>query len=101
MQSPNEKNLYLFSTAEIWQGGMSTDTTKNFTRQLDYYRDIGVTTEATDLVIKKSSGTNKNWWLRVQYNYGNGFFYNVRYTGEYVIDYARSIAGVSPAFRLA
>ena len=93
--------LYLFSTAEIWQGGMSTDTTKNFTRQLDYYRDIGVTTEATDLVIKKSSGTNKNWWLRVQYNYGNGFFYNVRYTGEYVIDYARSIAGVSPAFRLA
>ena len=93
--------LYLFSTAEIWQGGMSTDTTKNFTRQLDYYRDIGVTTEATDLVIKKSSGTNKNWWLRVQYNYGNGFFYNVRYTGQYVIDYASSIAGVSPAFRLA
>ena len=49
--------LYLLSTAEIWEQGTSNtidyDTAKDVTRQLDYYKNEGVTTSNYRKAIKK------------------------------------------------
>ena len=61
--------LYLLSTKEVWgKDGTSNiiinDTAEAETRQLDYYKNNGVTTSNYSGAIKQYSGTNTIWWLR-------------------------------------
>ena len=92
--------IYLLSTGEIWAQGTSNqieyDTARDVTRQLDYYKQKGVTTSNYGDAIK-NGGT---WWLRsalsdcTDYSYGvsnGGYRYN--YTAE-------EAHGVAVAFRL-
>ena len=50
--------LYLLSTAEVWAQGSSNtieyDTARDNTRQLDYYKNLGVTTSNKSGAIKKN-----------------------------------------------
>lgn len=92
--------LYLLSTKEVWgKEGTSNvinyDTTDAYTRQLDYYKDQGVTTS-------NYSGAKKNgyWWLRAApSNYIAGFYFVNTYGGWTSIN-ANYSYGVAPAFRI-
>ena len=92
--------LYLLSTSEIWENGFSGDKAKDLTRQLDYYKEKGVTNKNYSAVIKKLDNSNEYWWLRPEFSSAYGF-YLVNKTGGYSFSQANSAYGVSPAFRIA
>ncbi len=101
--SPEDK-LYLLAPKEIY-GDVSNedDSAADLTRQLDYYKIKGVTTNEKDCngAIKKDSGGKTYfWWLRsANYSDFNGF-YTVSYIGCWSAGNASSRDGVSPAFRI-
>ncbi len=95
--------LYLLSTAEVWSQGINSDTARDKTRQLDYYKIKGVTTNREDwngAIKKDSTGSAYWWWLRsARSDSGNGF-YGVYFNGGWYGSPARATCGVSPAFRI-
>ena len=96
--------LYLLSTAEVWAQGssntISTDTARDNTRQLDYYKNLGVTTSNYSGAIKKNGTWDGNWWLRAADSSNTYFFLSVNSNGAYD-NYVASLGnGVAPAFRL-
>ena len=101
--------LYLLSTHEVWEdvdGSTSSgidyyDTAYNNTRQLDYYKNAGVTTSNYSGAIKQNSGSNYHWWLRSANSNFVYYFYNVYYYGDWNNIYANNTNGVAPAFRIA
>ena len=97
--------LYLLSTAEIWsQGRVNTidhDTARDKTRQLDYYKEKGVTTNSYAAATKKdSSGSISWWWLRSARSISDNYFYIVGDNGNWYDLYADATLDVSPAFRI-
>ncbi len=97
--------LYLLSTAEIWAQGtyntIDSDSARDKTRQLDYYKDKGVTTSSYASAIKKdSAGTAAWWWLRSARSSINDNFYIVGSIGNCNGSSAIGTYGVSPAFRI-
>ena len=99
-----EDYLYLLSTAEVWENGTSnttsTDTARNYTRQLDYYE--GVTTNSYAKAIKNnnSAGSASWWWLRSAKSGSSTNFYGVNGNGSWTGIGASGTGGVSPAFRI-
>jgi len=106
--SPNKTStdkLYLLSTAEIWVGGDSYDTARNVTRQLDYYKNKGVTSNNYSAAIKlykEYTGSTSWWWLRSAYSRNTYYFYAVSSSGDcnYINSANSSITDVAPAFRI-
>ena len=92
--------LYLLATAELYEDGEDIDTAKNLTRQLDYYKSIGVTINSYSGAIKKSGTTATDWWLRSFYKTNNQHIYSVQRTGRVAHSMANLSIGVSPAFRI-
>ena len=93
--------LYLLSIAEVLKDGDSYDTARDKTRQLDYYKEKGVTTSSKDGAIKKdSTGLAAEWWLRCATSWNSNFFYTVVDDGDWGSDSAVNTRGVSPAFRI-
>ena len=106
--------VYLLSPAEIFDGLTGNDADK--TRQLDYYKKLGVTTANYEKAIKKYNAINSPWWLRSYYRNSytllsnpilaaiipsTSTFYYVTSDGNY--DYAVdevNTYGISPAFRI-
>ena len=98
--------LYLLSTKEVW-GKEATSHTINYdtaeaeTRQLDYYKNKGVTTSNYSGAIKQYNSSNAHWWLRsASSSYTNAFFAVIG-DGDWNDYDAYSIRGVAPAFRIA
>ncbi len=106
--------LYLFAAHEVWEytpdyttsySGIdinTNDTTYDITRQLDYYKEKGVTVAETSFngPARKNYGDSySRWWLRSALYYNDYLFYGVDYghTGTYV---SSEEGGVSPAFRV-
>ena len=97
--------LYLLSPTEIWSdwksnSGSNYDTARDVTRQLDYYKNEGVTTSNYSKAIKFYNSTDDWWWLRSARSIGDYSFYNVYYYGGWSYDSATDTYGVSPAFRI-
>lgn len=93
--------LYLLSTKEIYGKDRSMDTVSNETRQLDYYKENGVTDINYKEVIKKSNNSKAYWWLRSAYSfYSSYYFLSVTHYGDGSHDFASSSNGISPAFRI-
>ena len=98
--------LYLLSTKEVWgkeatSNIISEDTAEAETRQLDYYKNKGVTTSNLSGAIKQYNSSNSLWWLRSAYsNYAYSFF-RVNKRGDWSSYYATNTEGVAPAFRIA
>ena len=94
--------LYLLSTAEVWAQGSSNtisgDTAKDLTRQLDYYKNLGTSTNSYSGAIKKNGASA--WWLRTPSSNTNNYFYIVIESGDWSDDHANATNVVSPAFRL-
>ena len=95
-----QDKLYLFSRKEIW-GESNGETLFQETKQLDYYKNQGMTLEKYDGAIKKMNLTETWWWLRSSYSDNNISFLTVGSNGHYDIANSSYTGGVSPAFRMA
>ena len=92
--------LYLLSKKEVY-GEATYDTVDTETKQLDYYKNLGVTTSIYSGAIKQYNGSNLYWWLRSAISrYANRFLSVANYGGWAYTDAATSY-GFSPAFRIA
>ena len=102
--------LYLLATKEIWgkdgtSDTINDDTSDNQTRQLDYYKSNGITTNnysGASGAIKQYQVSNKDWWWWTRsattlYSYD---FYIVNAFGYRNCFYANHTYGVAPAFRV-
>ena len=99
--STSSDKLYLLSTKEVWNGGTGYDTAEAETRQLDYYKNNGVTKSNYSGAIKQYNGTNTIWWLRSAYSSATNFFFLVADSGGWSFSIANGTSGVAPAFRIA
>ena len=96
--------LYLLSTAEVWAQGssntISTDTARDVTRQLDYYKNLNTDTVNYSPAIKNNGTSAGYWWLRAASSGNSYSFYYVSYSGDWSYGSANNTRGVSPAFRI-
>ena len=98
--------LYLLSTKEVW-GKESTlntingDTAEVETKQLDYYKNSGVTTSNYSVANKQYQSVDCIWWLRSTPLYSSTTFFDVFSGGNNSLHTSSDAHGVSPAFRIA
>ena len=94
--------LYLLAPKEIYTDfNNSYDTAKDLTRQLDYYKNEGVTTSSCSKAIKINNSTASYWWLRSAKSVNISSFYFVyNAAGDWSTGTAYTTDGVSPAFRM-
>ena len=92
--------LYLLSTKEVWGSNPGNDTATAETRQLDYYKEKGVTTSNYSGAIKQYKGSNNGWWLRAARSFNSITFYYVSTSGVWNYNGAFDSSGVAPAFRI-
>ena len=96
-----QDKLYLLNAQEVWNGN-SYDTSVGTSKQLDYYKNQGVTASSYAGAIKQYNGANSKWWLRSAYSSFNAYnFLYVSIYGGWACDGAFISNGVSPAFRIA
>ena len=100
-----QDKLYLLNAHEVYEDARNkistSDTSYNNTKQLDYYKNQGVTTSSYAGAVKQYNGSNSYWWLRSACSrFDNDFLYvgNNGGWGEYIASFS---FGVSPAFRIA
>ena len=101
-----QDKLYLLSGHEVYEDGLGRpisdyEISYYSTKQLDYYKKKGVTTDNWAVVRKQYNGSINSWWLRSAYAYGANRFLNVDGRGDWIDGVASSSSGVSPAFRIA
>lgn len=97
--------LYLLATKEIWgkdgtSNSIDYDSSDSQTRQLDYYKSIGITTNNYSGAIKQYRGVNTSWWTRSANSTYSYRFYHVISYGEWKTFIAYRTSGVAPAFRI-
>ena len=101
-----QDKLYLLSGHEVYEDGASNqisakDTSYGNTKQLDYYKNKGITTSSYAGAIKEINGSNDYWWLRSADSSSASAFLSVWSFGYWREYSALSFSGVSPAFRIA
>ncbi len=101
-----QDKLYLLSIEEIYEdfaGSLDAqkDTAVGTSKQLDYYKNQGVTTSSYAGAIKQYNGSNSTWWLRSARSSDTDSFLLVASNGHWNGSYTSSYRGVSPAFRIA
>ena len=98
--------LYLLSSEEVF-GDFATssmaghDTSVGTSKQLDYYKNQGVTLSNFEKSIKQYEGNNDYWWLRSVSDDNPWCVYDVANTRGWSNTSAMSYDGISPAFRIA
>ena len=97
--------IYLLSAHEVWEDGTSnqvstSDTAYNNTRQLDYYKSKGVTTNSYSGAKKKYNGLASDWWLRAAYSNSDSRFLRVSLDGAWLYNSGATTLGFAPAFRI-
>ena len=93
--------LYLLAPKEIYTDyAETTDTAKDLTRILDYYKEKRVTMNSYANAIKYNNSTATWWWLRNVPSSNSGNFFGVNVTGILNNNYAHFVGGVSQAFRI-
>ena len=102
-----QDKLYLLSSEEIYGDFANSskaeyDTALGTSKQLDYYKNQGVTTSSYVGAIKQYNENNSWWWwLRSAYSAGTNFFPTVNAEGNWSYNFAYPSGGISPAFRIA
>ncbi len=95
-----QDKLYLLNAQEVWSTN-DYDTSVGTSKQLDYYKNQGVTTSSYAGAIKQYNGSNSYWWLRSAISRNANTFLLVDSGGIWVSGSAINSNGVSPAFRIA
>ena len=94
--------LYLLSIKEIYGSKVTYDTLDTETKQLDYYKNLGVMLDNYSGAIKQYNGSGDYWWLRSAVSFDAYDFIDVNNNGDCYYDFtAYSPIGISPAFRIA
>ena len=103
-----QDKLYLLSSEEIWNdfadsSNASIDSSVGTSKQLDYYKNKGVTTSNSTEAIKQYDGAIGTWWLRTASSWSNYAFRFVGPDGDPTFGALGSsmILSISPAFRIA
>ena len=94
-----QDKLYLLNAQEVWNGDRY-DTSYGTTKQLDYYKNQGVTINNYAAAIKQYDGSNLWWWLRSA-NSRNAIDFLIAGMFDWGGESADYLYGVSPAFRIA
>ena len=94
-----QDKLYLLNAQEVWSTN-KYDTSVGTSKQLDYYKNQGVTASSYAGAIKQYNGSNW-WWLRSARSINTDGFLRVSDTGVWILGIAFDSSGVSPAFRIA
>ena len=95
--------IYLLAAREVWGKDNNTvlsDTAVEETRQLDYYKNIGVSFSNYSSARKSKNGTYTMWSLRTVCRGDNDGWYGVKTNGGYEVIGGADSLGVSPAFRI-
>ena len=97
--------IYLLSVHEVWEDGTSNqvlqyDTASNNTRQLDYYKSKGVTTNNYSGAMKQYNKSIFDWWLRSSYSSSSNTLHSATNVGSCDNSNARAVIGFAPAFRI-
>ncbi len=99
--------LYLLSAHEVWENGsienlVPSDSAWDNTRQLDYYKEQGVTADLGKYAsaIKKYNGNGTSWWLRTARLAKEDFLTVLSWGGPFVQYHSTNSFGVAPAFRI-
>ena len=97
--------IYLLSAHEVYEDVTSKQVSRrdkayDKTRQLDYYKNLGVTTISYSGAIKKINGSSSFWWLRAADSYINNNFLVVSNNGNWDDSNAGNTTGFAPAFRI-
>ena len=97
--------IYLLSAHEVWADKIifnkkEMDTAYNQTRQLDYYKNLGVTTDSYSGAIKKYNNSNSLWWLRAANSDYSNIFLIVFNNGSWSGTNTYESLGLAPAFRI-
>ena len=101
-----EDKLYLLSSEEVF-GDFATssmashDTSVGTSKQLDYYKNQGVTLSNFEKSIKQYEGSNYYWWLRSVPAGDPWCVLDVANTRGWSNTSANGYDGISPAFRIA
>ena len=101
-----EDKLYLLSSEEVF-GDFATssmashDTSAGTSKQLDYYKNQGVTLSNFEKSIKQYEGSNYYWWLRSVPAGDPWCVLDVANTRGWSNTSANGYDGISPAFRIA
>ena len=103
-----EDKLYLLSGREVYEDGDDTDyqiskddTSYSNTKQLDYYKNQGVTSDSSVGAIKQYNEYNFEWWLRSVFPRTSYSFISVGYEDSWSAASAYYPYGISPVFRIA
>ena len=75
------------------------DRAYNNTRQLDYYKSLGVTTSNNSGIIKRYNNSNSIWWLRTAVA-GSDDFMGVHNSGGLFSGTSTNTSGLAPSFRI-
>ena len=99
-----QDKLYLLSSEEIYEDFASSsnaqyDTSVGTSKQLDYYKNQGVTTSSYAEAIKLYNENAYFWWFRSVGSISSGAL-NSNYLGEWSNYGADNLGGVSPVFRI-
>ena len=95
-----QDKLYLLNAQEVWNTN-KYDTSVGTSKQLDYYKNQGVTASSYVGAKKQYNGSNSYWGLRsARSDYANSFLYVIG-NGNWGNNNAIGSIGVSPAFRIA
>ena len=94
-----QDKLYLLNAQEVWSTN-KYDTSVGTSKQLDYYKNQGVTASSYAGAIKQYNGSNW-WWLRSARSINTDAFFRVGNDGGWYLGIAFDSSGVSPAFRIA
>lgn len=103
---PSTDKIYLLSGHEVYEAVngsslSSIDKAYDKTRQLDYYKKLGVTTDSySGAIKKKNNSSDSTWRLRAASFDSNDTFLFVNYAGRSLTDYAYNSNDFAPAFRI-
>ena len=95
-----EDKLYLLTSKEIYGTKHDYDTINNETKQLDYYKNLGVSSTNYAEAIKQYNGSANFWWLRSSYSRYTFNTLNVQRDGSCDAGSSDTDRGISPAFRV-
>ena len=95
-----QDKLYLLNAQEVWEEN-DFDTSVGTSKQLDYYKNQGVTTTNYEGAIKKYNRIASIWWLRSTYSGSNFDFLYAGDNGKWLDNLTKKCYGISPAFRIA
>ena len=105
-KTPGETNfetqdkLYLLNAQEVWNDN-KYDTSVGTSRQLDYYKNLGVTSNTSTGAIKQYYGEDNDWWLRSAEFRDMNSFLLVRGNGPFASSMASNPFCISPAFKIS